>query len=101
MCTQDGEIVIQPQPGLYRKVSCSRWDELAESMRWHARTTIALKGHTEFRLLNAPSNGAPQSLLIDGSSNEQQLDLIEKMIKGGPVGGTPLCRALSEVNERG
>ena len=31
---------------------CSRWEELTEALKWHARVATGLGAPTEFRLLN-------------------------------------------------
>jgi hypothetical protein len=59
MGTQDGKVCTSG-----RMVSCSRWAELGETLRWHGRASTTLGCHTEFRLLNAPRNGAPQKVVV-------------------------------------
>ena len=57
MGTQDGHRVVSGPGGREGMVSCSRWEELGQGIRWHARLAVELGAYTEFRLLNQPSLG--------------------------------------------
>jgi hypothetical protein len=96
MGTPDGKIFV-PSSSSFRKVDCSRWEELGETLRWHGATAAALGARTEFRLLNAP-RGAPQRVVVGGGPDDAAaLRDLEKVIKSSPGGYTPLCAALGEV----
>ena len=104
---------------LLRLVNCSRWDEVTDSIRFHAGLAEAVGVSTEFRLLN----GAPPLVLgrgtDDGTAYKTLLEYLERspgsnsfysslffllfllkfnffslIILGG---GTPLCRHVTEV----
>ena len=47
-------------PGQERVAQCTRWAELADSIRWHATMAAHLAAPTEFRLLNPPRAGTSQ-----------------------------------------
>ena len=48
MATNDGKLFPKKSTGQFAHVTCSRWEELSESMRWHAHTVLMR------RLLRAP-----------------------------------------------
>lgn len=96
MSTQDGKLFV-PGPNGIKKTVSSRWDELGATMRWHAETASALGTRVEFFLLNQPSNGAPQRVVVGVGDDQVALANLDKIIKSGPHGMTPLCATLNEV----
>lgn len=83
--------------GSYKYVSCSRFEELIESMKFHAELARTANVLTEFRLLN----GHPPLVIGDpansAQSEENYSKLVNKVFKMSPEGGTPLCRHINEV----
>jgi hypothetical protein len=77
---------------LYRVISCSRWQELVDSMRFHVGLAHAANAATEFRLLN----GAPPCMVGVGDDDEGYHQIIEAL-RHQPRGGTPLCRHIREI----
>ena len=71
MQTEDGKVFVPDgRAGALRKVGCSRWEELGETMRWHGATAATLGARTEFRLLNPPRSGAPQRVVVGGGGDD-------------------------------
>jgi len=85
--------------GMRKQVSCSRWEELSETLRWVAKTATLLRARTEFRFLNPPT-GAPQVIVVgagDGENDVAAQGALERALASGPAGGTPLCASLAGV----
>ena len=52
--------------------TCTRWDEVQETVNIHAQLSAALNAPTDFRLLNKPQNGGPQKFRVGyGLSGEE------------------------------
>ena len=92
MVTEDGhkQIGSKEHPKI---ISCSRWDELGERIRFHAGLAEALGQPTEFRLLN----GSAPRILGRKSDKGSNYEALMKDLKRSPSGGTPLCRHIKEV----
>jgi hypothetical protein len=75
-------------------VSCTRWAELTEALKFHANLAKIAQAPTEFRLLN----GA-QPILIGGPNDpdESCLTSLLAVLSASPSGGTPLCRHIADV----
>lgn len=74
-------------------VSCSRWTEMTESLKFHASLAQALNMPSEFRLLNSAS-----PIQIGGSSAApEDLGVLNALFDQSPGGGTPLCRHIKDV----
>ena len=111
---------------IYSPHSCSRWEELTDTIHWHATLAARLRAPTTFVLLNPPGNGEPQSCRVgyerdkrwlhrghdsiycdpaDGSithtvdedSAEFEVERLKNMLASGPGGKTPLCAAVTSV----
>jgi hypothetical protein len=68
MGTPDGRLVVAGPDRSFRNVTCSRWEELASSLKWHAAVSAELGVRTEFRCLNPPP-GAQQTVVVDGMTD--------------------------------
>lgn len=94
-------------------VSCSRWQELVDALRYHGETAIALRAPTHFLLLNQPA-GAPKRYLFgatpltqpthDGdvfieNVEEDERRQLESLCRTQPTGATPLCATIRTVVE--
>ena len=55
-------------------MSCSRWEELCDAILFHGTLAARLRAPTRFRLLNPPSNGAPQSCEVGYDADKKWLD---------------------------
>lgn len=80
MQTSDGKRLYNTQGGLPKIVSCSRWAELSDSLRFHVSLASALNVHAEFRLLN---NAAP--IVVGGAeSKPENAELMNAILDGSP-----------------
>ena len=94
MATNDGKRLIKLNgPTNYKTVSCSRWTELGESMKFHSTLASVLNVSCEFRMLNSM---APVTIGGPGGQPEG-LGIVHSVLNDSPGGGTPLCRHISEV----
>lgn len=80
-----------------RMVSCTRWSELTESLRFHAGLAKAAGALTEFRLLNG---SAPIVIGSGDVEEESRHEALMSLLNDSPGGGTPLCRHVREVIEK-
>ena len=77
-------------------MSCSRWTELGQSVKFHAGFAHAAGAPTEFRLLNAAAPMVIGQRDFSGQS-EANLATLLATLERGPNGGTPLCHHIREV----
>jgi hypothetical protein len=75
-------------------VKCTRFEELAEALRFHAGFAQAAAAPTEFRFLNALS---PVRIGFDPMQDTSAHDLFINQLNNYPSGGTPLCRHINEI----
>ena len=78
-------------------MTCSRWEELGDGIRWHAAMAAHLHAPTEFRLLNAPPGFCGKSTACGYGDGDSEVELVERMIASEPSGSTPLCAAIRQV----
>lgn len=108
MCRDDGTkfTKVSDEGNNYKAVKCTRWNELQESVEYHAKLAATLKAPTEFRLLNHPgSHVGPQEFSIgmdtDKGEAESDLDVALKVIwKASPKGMTPLTPHLRVIRDK-
>lgn len=93
MATSDGHR-LAGNGTIIRSVSCSRWAELGEGIRFHAGLAAAAKAPTEFRFLNS---GQPVMIGADASDDTQRLQYLHSVLDQPPGGGTPLCKHVADV----
>ena len=79
-------------------VSCSRWQEIGETLKYLGQVAVTLRAPTEFRLLNPPTNGSAQVVRI-GYGGRDELRDVDEMIASRPTGRTPLCAAVRAVSD--
>jgi hypothetical protein len=75
-------------------VSCTRWQELTEALKFHASLAKAACAPTEFRLLNG---SAPITVGTPDTMEETRYSTLMALFDQSPSGGTPLCRHIREV----
>ena len=97
MFESDGNRLI-PTPGRHggmKSVPCSRWEELRDSINFHAELASASNSLTEFRFLNGP----PSIVVGDFERDPDGCGLraVKKVLEGGPQGGTPLCAHIRAI----
>ena len=94
MNLDDGQRVLKGPNGT-KLVSCSRWRELVDSMKFHCELAHVASAPTEFRLLNGAS---PMKIGASAFDDETNIRRLNDVFDGsGPDGQTPLCRHVSEV----
>ena len=81
----------------HRFVTCTRWQELTEGLKFHAGFARAAQAPTEFRLLNG---SAPICIGNHDHEENERFDLLMSQFDQSPSGGTPLCRHIREVTEQ-
>lgn len=98
MASTDGTALITTQAGKDKPIACSRWVELCSSLTFQANAATHLNARTEFRFLNAPGNGAPQSYEVGaGNGVERDLATMKVMLESEPTSRTPLNAHINAV----
>lgn len=90
MAGQDGQMLVDNK----KMMSCSRWSELTDTLKFHIALASASQSPTEFRLLNALS---PVVVGEDPGLDERNIQTLLDVFESSPGGGTPLCRHLNEI----
>jgi hypothetical protein len=93
MAARDGHRSRKKESGKIKFESCSRWEELAEVVKFQAGLAHAAGAYTEFRLLNS---GDPVTV-GQGTSPTIADDFYDQLVATVPNGGTPLCRHVAAV----
>lgn len=92
MATNDGHRIAGTK-GHKSFVSCTRWSELGDAMRFHSGLAYNANIVSQFRLLNASGPitvGRPDD---DGMGYRRVLELLDN----SPSGLTPLCHHINQV----
>ena len=89
MYENDGWHLVKASASVLKSVTCSRWDELKDSLEFHMGLADASNSLTEFHSLN----GLPSLVIGDFERDSDRCGLREmkKVLAKGPHGGTPLC----------
>mmetsp|Transcript_23952 Transcript_23952/g.77089 ORF Transcript_23952/g.77089 Transcript_23952/m.77089 type:complete len:367 (-) Transcript_23952:302-1402(-) len=98
MSQNDGHRILT-SGGRTAMVSCSRWAEIGETIKWMGTVALELGAETEFRMLNAPTNGCPRVVRVgkkDASKDEERTQ-VDALLKSTPAGRTPLVAAIRDV----
>ena len=65
MQTADGHKLVTMNQRSLRLVPCTRWEELCDTIEYHAQLADLLQAPTQFRLLNHPgAHVGPQQILV-------------------------------------
>ena len=80
----------------YRFVQCTRWQELTDTLKFHATVAKAACAPTEFRLLNGSQ---PIRVGLQDENEQDRYNSLMAIFDQSPGGGTPLCRHIREVIE--
>eukprot|EP01038_Epipyxis_sp_PR26KG_P013124 gene13124-17590_t len=91
MITNDGHRIIDSN-GKKKFIQCSRWSELAESLKFHAQLAHESGAPTEFRFLNAS-----QPIMVGKTQDHNNLNKLYSLLDGSPNGQTPLCKHINDV----
>mmetsp|Transcript_21544 Transcript_21544/g.32891 ORF Transcript_21544/g.32891 Transcript_21544/m.32891 type:complete len:383 (-) Transcript_21544:177-1325(-) len=86
-------------------MKCTRWEEIQQTVSYHARMAATLLAPTSFRLLNHPGGNYPQSFgVAEGPyAKNIQHDMytaIDTMEMTRPCGLTPLVEHILEIQNR-
>merc|ERR1719230_316611 len=86
MATSDGHRLARGGGGgAPRLVGCSRWDELKQSLEWHANLAAKLRSPTTFLCLNPPA-GAPQEVRVGHGDADAELAAMRELLASSPTG---------------
>jgi hypothetical protein len=77
-----------------RFITCTRWQELTEGLRFHAGLAKSACAPTEFRLLNGSQ---PICLGLNDAGEQDRYQSLLAILDQSPSGGTPLCAHIREV----
>lgn len=115
MNTPDGKRLLETtQANDIRVVSCTRWEELKETVMYHAQLSALLESPTKFVLLNKPNGPKPKEFSIFNGPQPQEFSIAERgsewiqddlqefqrqFSKVYPSGVTPLTRHLQQIYE--
>jgi hypothetical protein len=76
-------------------ITCTRWAELAEALKFHIGFAKNASAATEFRFLNS---ALPIRIGYSNDSDESsKYAMLLSLLDDSPSGGTPLCRHINEV----
>ena len=102
----DGSRIIKEakKGGKQKSIDCTRWDEMAETVKYHAQMASTLDCPTVFQLINDPGQPAtPQrfSVCEHGTMNAQEevSKAAQIMSTVTPSGVTPLTQHIRDVKE--
>jgi len=78
---------------------CTRWGEVEETVNCHAQLSAAIGAPTDFRLLNSPTKGGPQTFRVGyGRQAAKDSKRVQSMLsKSQPKGKTPLSSCIAEI----
>lgn len=78
---------------------CTRWAEVEETVNCHAQLSALISAPTDFRLLNPPPNGGPQSFRVGyGRHAAKDSKRVQCMLsRNQPKGKTPLAASIREI----
>jgi hypothetical protein len=102
MIIKDGHKVSEVN-GSLDMTSVTRWEELQDTVIYHAQMSAVLNSFTRFRLLNDPGRSVGKQELVVGrplGDVEKEIRLVRKTItKVKPDGVTPLTSHLQDTRE--
>lgn len=96
MMNNDGKklVGLHPQTKL---ISCSRWTELVDSLKFHIEFAEAASAVSEFRFLNM---GRPVTIGTNDAESNRGVSTLMNSLNSSPSGKTPLCRHIREVTQK-
>mmetsp|Transcript_29238 Transcript_29238/g.48504 ORF Transcript_29238/g.48504 Transcript_29238/m.48504 type:complete len:366 (-) Transcript_29238:225-1322(-) len=104
MTVCDGQRLVTGSNGSGKILSCSRWQELSETVMRIGSTSAAFGVRTDFHLLNRTADGQYLSVGADGQSSPVpiageigDLATLQKMMSSSPSGTTPLTEAVITI----
>jgi len=101
MNNADGKKLVENMDGKsHRIVQCTRWEEIGESVNYHATLAGLMAAPTIFRFVNKPGGKVCQEFSVAAESvdptkiDEERKEVRKIMKKVSPHGYTPLCEQL-------
>jgi hypothetical protein len=99
MQTGDGNRIVRKADGSFANVRSSRWDELGDSLQFHASLSGGLGAATQFCMLNPPGGGVPQTIWCGTGAPAAEMDMVRRLRETSPTGRTPLCAAIRTATQ--
>ena len=96
MLTSDGSSPAIEADGSGRKISCTRWVEMCDAIKFHAELADIAKAPSEFIFLNATKSYIVGKEEDDGVAKNALIDVLD----GSPGGATPLCQTISNLVQK-
>ena len=96
MLTSDGSSPAIGADGSGRKISCTRWVEMGDAIKFHAELADIAKAPSEFIFLNATKSYIVGKEEDDGVAKNALIDVLD----GSPGGATPLCTTISNLVQK-
>lgn len=98
----DGHVVVRDlSQNKIRNVACTRWEEVTNTLLWHAEFNAKMGAPMVIRMVNDPgSNVGPQQLGVAASKNvnvDGELQRLRRLLKCHPGGCTPLTVHLKDI----
>lgn len=99
----DGSAFTENEKGEVEAVSCSRWNEIQETVIYHAKLAALLRAPTIFRILNPCKGNSPEAFSVADKGDEMidsdVSNAIDFMRNTAAVGTTPLTRHVNEIRD--
>lgn len=103
MNRSDGQrIVANSRNKTVKLVQCTRWNEIQETVEYHAQMAALLNAPTNFRLLNHPGSGPQEFSVADkgeGMVHDDVRVAKQTMSSAYPTGVTPLAEHVHHIRE--
>lgn len=96
MSTGDGHRLVG-EGARKQLISCSRWAELGDSVRFHAGLAEASGAISEFRMLN---RSVPITVGHRDENNGHSVKALLDLFEDSPSGKTPLCQHIRDVIQK-
>jgi hypothetical protein len=96
MLIQDSVRIITHQDGSFEQIVTSRWEELKDTIRFHAELGTVSNSTTHFRLLNHKDVITIDNSLGDNGANGL-VQLLQVLDQVQPKYMTPLCRHIESI----
>ncbi len=86
---------------MFRNHQTSRWEELMDSVLFHARLAHYACAPIKFVFINPYMRDLPDGqIVIDGGAESgAMLTKLQNVLNNGPFGGTPMCAAIKRVTD--
>jgi len=100
MSTFDGHKISRTSEGRVLQQDCSRWNEIVDTVSYHAKVAANLEAPTEFRLLNPQYKMDKFEIAMNGTENIQEdlSNTLDKIRMVYPCGVTPLAERVVEIS---